>query len=90
MLHPLWATALSHSTGLTLGLTSTVELPLWAKKLETKRKRSDSPALEVSNSCQKKNKKFSTTNVCLVPKLVSLYKETISKMIVKDDKQLAK
>ena len=43
MLHPLWATSLSHNTGLTSGLTSTVELPLWDEKLETKRKRSNSP-----------------------------------------------
>lgn len=42
MLHPLWATSLSHNTGLTSGLTSTVELPLWDEKLETKRKRSNS------------------------------------------------
>lgn len=45
MLHPLWATALSHSTGLTLGLTSTVELPLWAKKLEKKLKGKKATAL---------------------------------------------
>lgn len=37
-----------------------------------------------------KNNFLSTRNVCLIPKIVSLHKDTILKMIVNDNVELAK